>query len=278
MAWIESYQELKDHPKTKRFARALGITIPQAVGHLHCLWWWALDYAPDGELSDYDALDIAEAAMWDGDPEAFLEALVNCGPGKASGFIDRDNGSLWLHDWDDYGNQHKKRQADARRKRKSREERAKQNESQDSHVTVTGHSENVTGDRTGEDRRGQTGAEKRRPSELIADESVTPQRFYEVAWGQVVGPTVDAVIEDFEDELEPSAIKWAIWEARLSDARGPSYIRRICKRLASEGLRTAEAAEQNERARRAVRNGQPRGDPKPQYYAPGQDPNKELVE
>ena len=119
---------------------------------------------------------------------------------------------------------------------------------------------------------------EKRPSELIADDSVTPQRFYEVAWGQVVGPTVDAVIEDFEDELEPSAIKWAIWEARLSDARGPSYIRRICKRLASEGLRTAEAAEQNERARRAVRNGQPRGDPKPQYYAPGQDPNKELVE
>ena len=53
MAWIESHQELANHPKTKRFKRALGISTPQAIGHLHLLWWWALDYAQDGSLAAF---------------------------------------------------------------------------------------------------------------------------------------------------------------------------------------------------------------------------------
>ena len=87
MAWSESHQELRDHPKTKRMARRLGISVPAAIGHLHCLWWWAMDYAPDGDISDYDAEDIADAAMWDGDAEQFLQALIDCGPGASHGFI-----------------------------------------------------------------------------------------------------------------------------------------------------------------------------------------------
>lgn len=103
MAWIESHQELRDHPKTKRLARRLGISVPAAIGHLHCLWWWAMDYAPDGDISDYDAEDIADAAMWDGDAEQFLQALIDCGPGASHGFIERtESGHLLLHDWWDY--------------------------------------------------------------------------------------------------------------------------------------------------------------------------------
>lgn len=100
MAWLESHQELRDHPKTKRAARLLGVGIPQMVGHLHCLWWWALDYAPDGDLANYDAFDIADAAMWEGEAEAFVTALMECGPGGACGFLTADR---QLHDWDDYG-------------------------------------------------------------------------------------------------------------------------------------------------------------------------------
>lgn len=99
MAWVESHQELRDHPKVKRLARMLGIGVPQAIGHLHCLWWWALDYAPNGDVSDFDALDLGDAAMWDGDPERFTEALIHCGPGGSVGLMEAD----WhLHDWDDY--------------------------------------------------------------------------------------------------------------------------------------------------------------------------------
>lgn len=114
MAWIESHQTLKDHPKLKRLRRRLGIPAVQAIGHLHILWWWALDFAQEGELSGYDCADIADAADWEGDAERFFEALVE------AGFIDRDEAGVRLHDWWDYaGKLIERRRKDAERKRKA---------------------------------------------------------------------------------------------------------------------------------------------------------------
>ena len=98
MAWIESHQELKDHPKTRKLARQLGITVPAAIGHLHCLWWWALEYAQDGDLSAHDAEEIGFAGMWEGDSDQFIAALCQ------SGFLDEagNPGDYGLHDWTDY--------------------------------------------------------------------------------------------------------------------------------------------------------------------------------
>ena len=131
MAWIESHQSIAGHPKTKRAARILGVSIPAMVGHLHLLWHWALDYAQDGDVSDYDAFDIAEAAQWDGDEQAFVDALIDAGPGGSPGFLERDGrfgppddestGELVIHDWWAYaGKLVAKRQTDAERKRKAR--------------------------------------------------------------------------------------------------------------------------------------------------------------
>jgi hypothetical protein len=94
MAWIESHQSLRDHKKTKKMARLLHIGIPQAIGHLHLLWWWCLDNAPDGYLGDIDSIDIADAALWKKEPGKFFTALIE------SGFVDSD--ALTLHDWYDY--------------------------------------------------------------------------------------------------------------------------------------------------------------------------------
>src|SRR5687767_5633894 len=55
MAWIESHQEIARHPKTRKLARLLGGSVPTAIGHLHLLWWWAVDYAEDGWLGKYTA-------------------------------------------------------------------------------------------------------------------------------------------------------------------------------------------------------------------------------
>lgn len=101
------------------------------IGHLHLLWWWSLEYAPDGNLSDFDSFEIADAAGWDGDPDTFIEHLVDCGPGDKPGFLERNGeygapdesmiGNLVIHDWWDYaGKLIAKRQADAERKRKGR--------------------------------------------------------------------------------------------------------------------------------------------------------------
>jgi hypothetical protein len=95
--WLKSHQSLRDHPKTRKLARRLG-GVPAAIGHLHCLWWWCLDYATDGDLTRHDHEDIAIACEWDGDPGELIDALVACG------FLD-DKDGLRVHDWAEYAGQ-----------------------------------------------------------------------------------------------------------------------------------------------------------------------------
>jgi hypothetical protein len=116
MAWIESHQDLLHHPKTQKLARILCVSRVTAIGHLHCLWWWAVDYAEDGELSQFDALDIAIGGEWEGEPQEFLDALIFVG------FVDCYEDSRWIHNWDKYfGRLLEQRQANARRQREWRE-------------------------------------------------------------------------------------------------------------------------------------------------------------
>lgn len=102
MAWIESHASLYEHPKTRKAAKALGVSVPTVMGHLHCLWHWALTHAEDGDFSGLDHVEIAYAAKWDGDPIELVNALSDCGKRPGSGFLDRDGKDLSLHDWDDY--------------------------------------------------------------------------------------------------------------------------------------------------------------------------------
>jgi hypothetical protein len=115
MAWIESHQELARHPKTKKLARLLSISLPSAVGHLHFFWWWAMDYAQDGDISRFDEMDIADACGWDGDAGVMYKSLID------SNFVDLTDDGVFIHDWDDYaGRLIEKRKANTERKRMSR--------------------------------------------------------------------------------------------------------------------------------------------------------------
>lgn len=98
MAWIESHQELKNHPKVRRLARALRVSVPTVIGHLHCFWWWCVDYAEDGDLTAFGDEDLSDAAMWEGDPQAFVSAM------EAARWLDRspDGERLTVHDWQDW--------------------------------------------------------------------------------------------------------------------------------------------------------------------------------
>ena len=113
MAWIESHQSLGSHIKLKRLARELNIHRAQAIGHLHLLWWWALDNAPSGNLSALSTVEIAEVSEWPGNVDRFAAAL------KACGWIDVDG---CIHDWWEYaGKLVDQRAKDKERKRKARE-------------------------------------------------------------------------------------------------------------------------------------------------------------
>ena len=140
MAWIESHQTLVKHPKTLKLARRLQISIPTVIGHLHMLWWWALEYAQDGDLTKCDVEDIAIAMDWQGDAQELINALVDVG------FLDQMYESLSIHDWYEYaGRLIERRAEDAERKRKERERKRSSNKKQDVQEMSDGRPDDVTG-------------------------------------------------------------------------------------------------------------------------------------
>ena len=137
MAWIEVHQTLPSHRKIKALKRELKIKTPQAVGHMVMLWLWAVDNAPDGDLSGIDPDDIAEAAEWPKDGKAFVDAMIR------AGFLD---GDMRLHDWGDFSGmlmekREAKRASDRERQQRRRDRLKKEaensGEKRDGHAPVT---------------------------------------------------------------------------------------------------------------------------------------------
>jgi len=130
MAWIKSDQSLANHPKLILLARELGISKVEALGHLHLLWYWVLEYADDGELKYLDL--IPDACEWSGNPQIFLDALVKYN------FIDttydpEDSYTEYhVHDWLDYsGALYEKRLYNRLKKQESREKMAHKSKNDD---------------------------------------------------------------------------------------------------------------------------------------------------
>lgn len=145
MAWIESHQELWRHPKTKKLARLLAVSVPTAIGHLHGIWYWALDFAQDGDLRRYDPEEIADAALWEGEPGRFIEALV------AAGYLDQTDNGLAIHDWYDYAGrliEQREARREQDRARKQRQRERKKVEAHDGHGEVTEESRVTPGNVT----------------------------------------------------------------------------------------------------------------------------------
>lgn len=99
-----------------RLAARVHVTPPQVIGHLHYLWWWTLEYAPDGNLSRFTAEEIAVASDWKGDPEAWLSAL------RETGWIDPDG---WAHNWNEHGGKLAAERAKERKRKRAEREKSK---------------------------------------------------------------------------------------------------------------------------------------------------------
>ena len=94
MAWIEAHQELANHPKTLKLSLLLKIPKAQVIGMLLLLWWWAVDYAPDGDLSKFDITILSDIMGYKGkDQKKVVEALIT------AGFLNED---ITIHDWNEY--------------------------------------------------------------------------------------------------------------------------------------------------------------------------------
>jgi|GEM_PF-4551861 len=116
MAWIPSDVNMGRHPKTRRFARELGVSVPAAMGHLHLFWHWCMEFASNGYVTQHDVTDIADAALWGCNADDFMNALIECK------FIDKSGNELKVHDWDEYGGRYlEKKNTNAERQAKYRE-------------------------------------------------------------------------------------------------------------------------------------------------------------
>lgn len=86
-----------DHPKTLDLAARLRVEIPTAIGHLELLWAFTGKKSPQGNIGKWPDGAIANACYWRGEPEAFIDALLE------SGFLDHNETyRLLVHDWPDH--------------------------------------------------------------------------------------------------------------------------------------------------------------------------------
>lgn len=83
-----------EHRKTRKLIRRLGL---EGVVALQRLWIYAARRRPDGFLANMTIEDIALEAKWDGDPDAFMTALLS--KPDEGGFIDLVEGVYYLHEW-----------------------------------------------------------------------------------------------------------------------------------------------------------------------------------
>ena len=80
MAWIESHQSLSRHRKTLAVVAELKVDRHKLIGHLHELWWWALDNATaEGALGQIQLTHSLFASMvleyYRANPQAYADVF-----------------------------------------------------------------------------------------------------------------------------------------------------------------------------------------------------------
>ena len=157
MAWISVHDHV-DGGKLRELAKDIGCSQKEALGILVSLWIWGLNNADNtGELRSCDRHDIAEEVLSKGisdglDKNKIVESLIE------KRWVDEVNGTLYLHDWDEWQEQWykflKRKEYDSERKRRDRAKKpveekpvskpveTKKTENTDSHMD--GHKENPT--------------------------------------------------------------------------------------------------------------------------------------
>lgn len=289
MAWIESNEELAAHPKTKKAARLLEIAIPTMLGHLHLLWWWCLKYAQDGDLSQYEADDLADAAAWEGDATRFVRALLDCGPGESFGFLEQsEDGGLMVHDWMDYaGKLIERRQVNARRMKDARAKHMQRTcGATVPNLTVPNHINN-----NNDNAREESAAADSQPGDAVDKPQESPDvpkavgtqavTWAEEHWGRPIAPgeaeTITGWCDSFASRGSPEPDDLVIEGLRqclAANARNLNYLRAIMLDWLENGIMTVAQVTARD-AERKKQKGHKRGPREPSARGPsGTKPDK----
>jgi|TARA_R110002012_G_scaffold320110_1_gene542428 hypothetical protein len=166
-----------------RLATHLDIPRHQAIGILCELWSFAINYAEDGDLSQFSDAEISYALEQNGNT---VKALV------AAGFIEEDgNGGRHLHDWYEYQGVLITRRAENAKKQKRYRERKR----------------NVTG--TLPSRDGATRRNETKRDEVLEKENVATVK----KATRITDKFVQKMIDRYRSQ-KPQAVQDAIADAR----------------------------------------------------------------
>lgn len=77
--WIESRTTLRHEKRIFALCHDLKVTHLEAIGLVHCLWWWTLQNRECGDLSALLDSDIALACGWHGNKKRLIMALHDVG-------------------------------------------------------------------------------------------------------------------------------------------------------------------------------------------------------
>ena len=87
-------RETLQHPKTLDLASRLGVSRPEAIGYLMLLWDWTAQNAIAGDVGKWANGSIARGCDWMGDPDEFVNALV-----ESRWLEQSEEHRLFIHDW-----------------------------------------------------------------------------------------------------------------------------------------------------------------------------------
>lgn len=77
MAWTKLPSNLGMNPYIRKAARAAKTPVPAMIGHILLIWDWAEKFAPDRNVTDFDAWVLEDAAMWPGSENELFYALCD---------------------------------------------------------------------------------------------------------------------------------------------------------------------------------------------------------
>lgn len=112
MCWSSLYHTISRDKKTWAAAKALGVKRCEIIGRLVEIWCLVLPQNRDGSLEGFSNEVLAEEAEWDGDADAFIQALVD------AGWVDSDEHGrpVRLHNAERYNECHRRSQRQRKRR------------------------------------------------------------------------------------------------------------------------------------------------------------------
>lgn len=129
--WINVYEDVIDHPKTRQMMKLSGLSDDEIIGKLIKLWTWGIKNAdPSGFIMYADKQDIADVILSKPysankvEPIRVVECMIE------TGWIDMKGDALYLHDWD-YWQGHFYRAEEKRKKNMERQRKFRETHSED---------------------------------------------------------------------------------------------------------------------------------------------------